>query len=81
MTLGGAARAEQCFVRRGTGHSVTALLFAVLSVPGGSHGGQYNSQSYDKCVSSEPSTEHTHSEKLHLACACWNGIQSAIPGT
>lgn len=81
MTLGEAARAEQCFVRRGTGCSVTALLFAVFSVPGVSRGGQYNTQSCDKCVSSEPSTEHTHSEKLHLLCACWNGIQSAIPDT
>lgn len=39
-----APRVEHCFVRRGTEHAVTALLFAVLSVPGGSHGGQYNTQ-------------------------------------
>lgn len=67
-------------MRRGTEHAVTALLFAVLSVPAVSHGDQYNTWSCYKCVSSEPSTEHTCSGKLHLSCACWNGIQSAIPG-
>lgn len=61
--------------------AVTALLFAILSVPGGSRADQYNTQGCDKCVSSEPSTEHTCSEKLHWPHACWNGIQSAIPGT
>lgn len=59
MTLGGAARAGQCFVRRGAEHSVTALLFAVLSVLEGAHGSHYNNQSCDKYVSSEASTEHT----------------------
>lgn len=87
MTLGGTARTEECFVRKGRQHIQWQLfcwpLCATIPVNCVLHVSWRSFQYLEfwPNLSSEHSSNHAPSSGLHLPWACWHWIQSASSGT
>lgn len=67
-------------MRRVTEHVVTALLFAVLSVPGWSHGGQYNTRVVIISVWVQSPALSTCVLRRFTCLVLAGMVQSVIPG-